>query len=38
MIRDIAWIILLLDIGFLAGYMTKIFMINYENMKKKRED
>lgn len=33
-IREIAYAILLLDIGFLLGYLTKVFMVNYENHKK----
>ena len=36
-IREVAYAILLLDIGFLAGYLTKVFMINYENMKKSKK-
>lgn len=34
MIREIAYAVLLLDIGFLLGYMTKLIMYNYQNRKK----
>jgi hypothetical protein len=34
MIREIAYIVLFLAIGFLAGYVTKIIMYNYQNSKR----
>lgn len=37
-IREIAWIVLLLDIGFLAGYLTKVFMINYSHIKRRKKN
>jgi len=33
MIREIAYIVLFLAIGFLLGYITKLIMYNYKNYK-----
>lgn len=37
MIREIAYIVLFLAIGFLLGYMTKLIMYNYQNRKNYEE-